>query len=347
MNGIMEKEWLYGKTLEELKVVAANVGAKPFVAKQLADWLYKKEVCDINLMTNLSLALREKLNESYQVGQLKYIDVQVSKDGTKKYLYPTINGNSIESAYIPEEDRATLCVSSQAGCKMGCKFCMTARQGFQQNLSSGEILNQIREIDDREGLNNVVYMGMGEPFDNIDEVLRSIEILTATWGYAWSPSRITVSSIGILSSLKRYLEEAKSHLTISLHSSFAEDRAALMPSQKKNPISEIIEEIRKYDFTHQRRVSFAYLLFKGVNDTRDDVDNIAELLEGIPCRINLIPFHAIPDTDLVGASKNSLVQFRDALTKRGFIATIRASRGEDIDAACGLLSTKEQQKRNN
>lgn len=337
----MGKEWLYGKTLNELLQVVEPLGGKAFVAKQIADWIYKKEVRDIALMTNLSVAFREKLAECYQVGVFKYIEVQESKDGTKKYLFPTEKGNFIESAYIPEADRATLCVSSQGGCRMGCHFCMTGKQGFQENLSSGEILNQIREIDERQKLTNVVYMGMGEPLDNVDNVLRSIEILTAQWGYAWPPTRITLSSIGVLNGLKRYLEEAKSHITISLHSPFSEDRLALMPSEKLNPIKEILSMIRSYDFSHQRRVSFGYILFKGVNDSPEDMESLCKLLYGIPCRINLIHFHQIPDSPLLPSDDKRMVQFRDALTDRGFIATIRSSRGEDIDAACGLLSTKE------
>lgn len=336
----MSKEWLYGKTLDELLHVVEGLGAKVFVAKQIADWLYKKEVREIALMTNLSVAFREKLSENYTVGVFEYKEVQESKDGTKKYLFPTAKGNFIESAYIPEEERATLCVSSQAGCRMGCHFCMTGRQGFQENLSAGEILNQIRQIDERQKLTNVVYMGMGEPLDNVENVLRSIEVLTASWGYGWSPTRITLSSIGVLKGLKRYLDEAKSHVTISLHSPFPEERLALMPSEKLNPIEDIVAMIRDYDFSHQRRISFGYILFKGVNDSAEDMERIARLLRGIPCRINLIHFHQIPDSELSPADGKRMVQFRDALTARGFIATIRSSRGEDIDAACGLLSTK-------
>lgn len=337
----MGKEWLYGKTLVELGEVVAALGGKPFVAKQIADWIYKKEVREIALMSNLSALFRDKLASEYVVGVFEYRDVQESVDGTKKYLFPTSGGNYIESAYIPEDERATLCVSSQGGCRMGCKFCMTGRQGFQENLSSGEILNQIRQIDERQKLTNVVYMGMGEPLDNVESVLKSIEILTAPWGYAWSPTRITLSSIGVLKGLGRYLEEAKSHLTISLHSAFPNERLAIMPSEKLNPIEEIVAEIRKYDFAHQRRVSFAYLMLKGINDSAQDMEQIAKLLRGIPCRINLIHFHQIPDSPLLPADDKRMVQFRDSLTDRGFIATIRSSRGEDIDAACGLLSTKK------
>lgn len=338
----MDKEWLFGKTLAELVEITDTLGAKPFVAKQIADWLYKKNIRDIALMSNLSLSFRDKLDDKYQVGVFKYLEFQESKDGTKKYLFPTHKGNYIESAYIPDKDRATLCLSSQGGCRMGCKFCMTARQGYQENLRCGDILNQIREIDESDKITNVVYMGMGEPLDNSEQVLKSIEVLTASWGYAWSPSRITLSSIGVIKGLKRYLEESKAHLTISLHSAFPEKREELMPSERTNSIDDIIKEIRKHDFAHQRRVSFGYIMFKGVNDSIEDVEQIATLLKGLHCRINLIHFHQIPDSNLLPSDNKRMVQFRDALTDRGFIATIRSSRGEDIDAACGLLSTKVQ-----
>ncbi len=337
------KNWLFGKTLSELEDIVVELGAKKFVAKQLTDWLYKKEVTNINDMTNLSITLRDKLSENYEVGIIQYSNLQVSNDGTKKYLYKTLSNGYIESAYIPEEVRATLCISSQAGCKMGCLFCMTAKQGFQHNLTVGEILNQLRQTEDREKVQNVVYMGMGEPLDNVENVLRSIEILTSEWGYGWSPSRITLSSIGIMDGLKRYLNEAKSHLTISLHSPFTDEREQLMPAERKNAIIDIVDEIRKHDFAHQRRVSFGYILFKGVNDTEEDIECISKLLKGIPCRINLIPYHKIEGTSLEPLPHRDMVRFRDALSKKGFIVTIRASRGEDIDAACGLLSTKYQE----
>lgn len=340
----IELEWLYGKTLSEIEAIITDMGQKKFVAKQICDWLYKKNIHSIDLMSNLPLSLRESLKERYCVGSMEHSRVDTSTDGTKKYLFPISKNNFIESAYIPDRDRATLCVSSQCGCRMGCKFCMTGRQPLRNNLSAGEILNQIKSLPERENLSNVVYMGMGEPLDNIDNVLKSIEILTQSWGYGWSPTRITLSTIGLTPALIRFMKESKANLTISLHAADLCKREALMPIQKRYNIEEIVSEIRKFDFAHQRRVSFGYIMFKGYNDSKNDADKICELLRGIPCRINLIHFHQIPDCDLKATAHSEVLKFRDYLNSRGFIATIRASRGEDIFAACGMLSTKESLK---
>ncbi|MDR0954297.1 MAG: 23S rRNA (adenine(2503)-C(2))-methyltransferase RlmN [Rikenellaceae bacterium] len=337
----MGNEWLFGKTLTELEAIVLGLGMPRFTARQVADWLYKKQVASIEEMSNLSLKNREKLSEQYVVGTTAPTRVQQSADGTKKYLFPTLAGKAIEAAYIPDRDRATLCVSSQAGCRMGCRFCMTARQGFQHNLTAGEIVNQIRSLPERETLTNVVYMGMGEPLDNVEEVLKSLEILTAEWGYGWSPTRITVSTIGVLPALSAFLERSKVHLAVSLHNPLAEERLAMMPAQNAHPIDKVIREIKKHDFTHQRRVSFEYILFSGINDSPRHIKELVRLTAGLKCRVNLIRWHAIPGADFPGSDEASLVRFRDALNAKGIIATIRTSRGQDIDAACGMLSTKE------
>ncbi|MBQ4278512.1 MAG: 23S rRNA (adenine(2503)-C(2))-methyltransferase RlmN [Rikenellaceae bacterium] len=340
----MAREWLYGKTLDELSGVAAGLGLPRFAARQLAHWLYRRQVGSIDAMTNLSLRAREALAARYEVGSIAPADVAVSTDGTKKYLFPTLSGGYIESAFIPDGDRATLCVSSQAGCKMGCKFCMTARQGFQHQLSAGEILNQVRSLPERDALTNLVYMGMGEPLDNVDNVLRSLEVLTADWGYAWSPTRITLSTIGVLPALRRFLDESRVHLAVSLHNPFAAGRAEIMPVQKIYPLADVVALLRTYDFTHQRRVSFEYIVLEGINDTPAHVRELCRLLGGLPCRINLIRFHRIPGSPYASPPDDRVVAFRDALTRRGLMTTIRASRGEDIQAACGLLSTRAHTK---
>ncbi len=336
----MEREWLFGKSLDELKAVAAELGMPRFAAGQMAAWLYKKGAVDISQMTDLSARNRELLSEKYTVGRIASSHVDESKDGTKKYLFPTLGGKFIESAYIPDHDRATLCVSSQSGCRMGCTFCMTARQGFAHNLSCGEILNQIVSIPESDKLTNVVYMGMGEPLDNYDNVIRSLEILTSEWGYAWSPTRITLSTIGIIPAMKLFLDESKVHLAVSLHNPFDDQRAEMMPAQKAYPISRVADLLREYDFTHQRRVSFEYIMFRGINDSPAHVRELCRLLNGIKCRVNLIRFHAIPDAPFEGSDTVAMERFRDALSAKGIITTIRASRGEDIKAACGLLSTQ-------
>jgi 23S rRNA (adenine2503-C2)-methyltransferase len=219
---------------------------------------------------------------------------------------------------------------------------MTGKQGFQGQLTAGEILNQIRSLPEYKKLTNVVYMGMGEPLDNLDEVLKSIEILTSEWGYAWSPKRITVSTIGIIPALKRFIEESRAHLAISLHTPFDDERLELMPVQKTYPISKVIEEIRKYDFGRQRRNSFEYIMFKGLNDTPEHIKGITKLLNGLRCRINLIRFHPIPGFEHESPSQKTMQWFRDSLSSKGITTTIRASRGEDIYAACGMLSTNKQ-----
>ena len=334
----MEK--LLGKNPSQLKEIALAAGLPGFTGNQLAQWIYGKRVRSLSDMTNLSKAGRERLADAYEVGVAEPLGVAASSDGTKKYLFP-VNGNpdnAVEAVMIPDGDRKTLCVSSQAGCKMGCKFCMTGRQGFHGNLSAADILSQFLAIDEAAELTNAVFMGMGEPLDNWEEVKKVIEILTAPWGYGWSPKRITLSTIGVIPSLKRFLDECKCHLAVSLHDPFPEERLALMPAQKAFPIQDVIALIRQYDFTGQRRVSFEYTMFAGHNDTPRHADALLHLLKGLECRVNLIRFHRIPDFPYGTSSRETMEAFRDRLTRGGVTATIRASRGEDILAACGLLA---------
>ena len=338
----MEKEWLFGKTLGELAEVAASFGMPRFTATQIAAWIYRKGALSIDEMTNISLKNRRALEERYQVGRIPSAAVQQSADGTKKYLFPTLQGRFIESAYIPDGDRATLCVSSQSGCRMGCRFCMTARQGFAHHLTAGEILNQIRSIPESDRLTNVVYMGMGEPLDNAEQVIRSIEVLPSDWGYGWSPTRITVSTVGVIPAMRELLRRTRVHLAVSLHDPIPAERAAMMPAERRYPIEQVVAELRRHDFAHQRRISFEYIVFRGVNDTPAHVAALTRLLAGLRCRINLIRFHAIPDAPFEGADEPTMVRLRDELSRRGITTTIRASRGEDIQAACGLLSTLRQ-----
>lgn len=337
----MQKQVLFGKTLKELKEIVSELGLPGFIAKQLAEWMYKKHVASFDQMTNLSKKARHLFDDKYAVGLISPKSYQESKDGTKKYLFETEDHQFIESAYMPEANRNTLCVSSQVGCKMGCLFCMTARQGFQRQLTAGEILNQIASLPEFDTLSNVVYMGMGEPMDNIDHVLASLEILTSEWGYAWSPRRINVSTIGVVPAMRRFIEESEAHLAISLHSPFNEERKRLMPIESVYSAEQVVAALREYDFGRQRRISFEYIMFKGVNDSAEHVKGLTKLLNGLRCRINLIHFHPIPDSPLQGSNMKTMEWFRDQLTKKGLTTTIRKSRGEDIYAACGLLSTKE------
>ncbi|MFW5804074.1 MAG: 23S rRNA (adenine(2503)-C(2))-methyltransferase RlmN, partial [bacterium] len=271
---------------------------------------------------------------------------QVSADDTKKYLFSALQGKFIEAAYIPGNDRSTLCLSTQVGCKMGCFFCMTAKQGFQGNLSTGEILNQFKMLPERDKLTNLVYMGMGEPFDNPEAVMNSLEILTSEEGFGWSPKRITVSTIGIIPAMKNFLEKSKCHLAVSLHSPFDEERRRLMPIQRSYPVKEVIETIKNYDLGKQRRVSFEYIMFKNLNDTERHVNELAKLLNGVRCRINLLRFHPVPGSNFSSPEESVIQKFKDSLNKKGILTTVRVSRGQDIDAACGLLSTLKYRDNN-
>ena len=333
-------------TLVELQSLTKRLGMPGFAAKQIASWLYEKKVASIDDMTNLSLKHRELLKQNYEVGAEAPVDEMRSVDGTVKYLYKVGENHFVESVYIPDDDRATLCVSSQVGCKMNCKFCMTGKQGYTANLTASQIMNQIHSLPERDKLTNVVMMGMGEPLDNLDEVLKALELLTATYGYAWSPKRITLSTVGLRKGLQRFIEENDCHLAISLHSPLTVQRAELMPAEKAFSITEMVELLKNYDFSKQRRLSFEYIVFKGLNDSQVYAKELLKLLRGLDCRVNLIRFHAIPGVDLEGADMDTMTRFRDYLTSHGLFTTIRSSRGEDIFAACGMLSTAKQEKNN-
>lgn len=338
----MSKAPLLGLTFGELQTLVKNAGMPAFSAKQLASWLYNKNIQSIDEMSNISLKYRDILNEEFEIGIKPPVDAMHSTDGTIKYLYEVAGNNYVEAVYIPDEDRATLCVSSQVGCKMNCKFCMTGKQGFLANLTANEILNQIAALPERDKLTNIVFMGMGEPLDNLDEVLKVLEILTSDYGYGWSPKRITLSTIGLKKGLRRFIEESDCHLAISLHSPVTSQRSELMPAERAFPARDMVELLREYDFSKQRRLSFEYIMFKNVNDSLIYAKEAVKLLRGLDCRINLIRFHAIPNVDLEGSDMETMLSFRDYLTSHGLFTTIRSSRGEDIFAACGMLSTAKK-----
>lgn len=347
---------LLGLSLAELKEVATQMGMPAFTGGQIAKWLYGSHVGSIDEMTNISKGNREALARKYTVGAMPPLEAQCSSDGTIKYLFPTESGKFVETVYIPDGDRATLCVSCQVGCKMNCLFCQTGKQGFEGSLTVGDILNQIYSLPERERLTNIVFMGQGEPMDNIDNILKATGILTADWGYAWSPKRITVSSVGVRGKLKRFLDESACHVAISMHSPFHEQREMLMPAERGMPIKEIVELLKTYpafrktehgkylphkDGSRQRRLSFEYIVFSGLNDSIDHAREIVRLLKGLDCRINLIRFHSIPGVSLRTSDEKKMEALRDYLTSHGVFTTIRASRGQDIFAACGLLTTSK------
>ncbi|MDR3194738.1 MAG: 23S rRNA (adenine(2503)-C(2))-methyltransferase RlmN [Tannerella sp.] len=341
MENTVSKAPLLGMTLAELKDVAAQTGLPAYAAGQLADWIYRKKAGSIAEMTNIAAAKRAALEASYEVGAYPPGERMQSADGAVKYLFALASGRSVETVFIPAEERATLCVSSQAGCKMNCLFCMTGKQGFAGNLTAHEIINQIHSAPEAAQLTNVVFMGMGEPFDNADALFKALEILTAPYGYGWSPKRITVSTVGVMSGLQRFLDESACHLAVSLHSPYPEERLALMPAERAFPAEQVIRLIKQYDFAHQRRVSFEYILFERKNDSPAHARALARLLRGIPCRVNLIRFHAVPGVPLQCSSPEQMELFRDTLNGKGVLCTIRLSRGEDILAACGMLSGRQ------
>ena len=343
------KQTLLGKTLPELQQVALSVGLQKFAGKQLAEWLYVRRASSFEQMTNISLKGRQALEEQYTIGRHEPVAEAVSKDGTKKYLF-RLSGDEvkgdvfIESVYIPDNDRATLCVSTQAGCKMGCKFCMTGTLGFHGQLPASEILNQIFSIPDSDQLTNIVYMGEGEPMDNIDHVLRSLQVMTEPWGCAWSPKRITVSTVGVVPGLERFLKESECHLAVSLHNPFGAERQDIMPIEKRYHLTDVVAILKQYDWQHQRRVSFEYICWHGQNDTIRHAKELVRLLKGLPCRMNLIRFHAGVDQAFASSDEKQMEWLRDYLSDHGITTTIRRSRGEDILAACGMLVNALSQK---
>ena len=332
---------LFGKTLSELSQIAKELSLPAFTARQIADWLYKKNVSSIDEMTNLSAKARALLAENYRMGVNEPLAVQTSKDGAKKYLFPALDGKRVETAYIPDRERATLCISSQVGCRMGCAFCMTARQGMQGNLPATDILNQFRSLPERDRLTNIVLMGMGEPFDNIDEVMKALEILTADYGYAWAPKRITVSTIGIIPAMQHFMNNCRCHLAVSLNHPDSTERQKYMPVENKYPIKQVIDLLKTYDLNKQRRISFEYIMLAGFNDSLKTANDVVRLLSGLRCRVNLIPYHPLPYPIFTTSNDLVIKQFAEFLNRKGIIATIRQSRGMDINAACGMLSTKQ------
>ena len=342
----MRKYPLIGLTLHELEDIAIAGNMPRFVGRQLAQWIYGKRVESFDEMNNISRRNREWLAEHYVIGREKPVKKMRSSDGTVKYLFPAGEGRSVETVYIPDKERATLCVSSQVGCKMNCYFCATGKMGFKAQLTAHQIINQILSAGASDGLSdltNVVFMGMGEPLDNLGEVMKVIEILTAQWGFAWSPKRITVSTVGKLPELKELLDRTSVHVAISVHTADARERGQLMPAQKAFPIASVMKVLSSYDFSHQRRLSLEYIMWRGLNDDIAHAEMLVKLIGNVRCRVNLIRFHAVEGVDLVPCSEERMLMMRNYLNSHGIIATIRASRGEDILAACGMLSTSCKQ----
>ena len=338
----MSTTTLLGLTLDELTSLVQELGEPKYRAKQLAEWLYVKRANTLEEMTNLPKALRSKLDTVCNIGRSPVALTQVSRDGTEKYLFRKLDRpeQTFETVYIPEEDgRATLCISSQVGCRMGCHFCATGQMGFHGHLTAADVINQVLSVPHSDALTNVVFMGMGEPLDNYKVVASVLEIMTSDYGLAWSPKRITVSTVGPRVGLTRFLDEQRANLAVSLHSPFPEERAEIMPVEGIFPIEEVIETLGKFDFSGQRRLSFEYIVFGELNDDLRHAKALVELIRPLRSRVNLIPYHPIEGLPYHASDRAVIERFAEYLNAHGVIATIRRSRGQDIDAACGMLST--------
>ena len=339
---------LVGMNLRELREVTARLGMPRFTATQLAKWIYDKRVATFDEMLNISKANRDRLAAEYCIGLEPPKGSVKSEDGTIKYLFDAGNNQAVEAVYIPEDDRATLCISSQKGCRMNCYFCMTGRQGYHGDLTAHQIINQVLSVPNAEKITNVVFMGMGEPLDNLDNVLRAIEIMTEPWGLAWSPKRITVSTVGKKPELKILCEQTSVHIAVSVHTAVPHERESLMPLEKIYHIADVMEMLGKYDFAHQRRLSVEYIMWQWLNDDIQHAEALREIIPNEHVRVNLIRYHMIPEVQkLLTSSDERMTYFRDYLNSRGITCTIRRSRGEDIQAACGMLAGKvKTQERN-
>ena len=329
--------------LEELKQELINLGEKPFRAEQVFKWLYIDNVTSFENMTNLSIELRKKLEENYSVGIHKIIQKQESKDGTKKYLFKLQDNNAIETVVMEYKYGKTICVSSQVGCKMGCKFCASTGIEFIRSLTAGEIVEQIlaAERDIGEKISNVVFMGIGEPFDNYDNVIKAIHLLNHPKGLNIGARHISISTSGIVPKIYKLADEnIQCTLSISLHSSNNQKISELMPVNNAYPIEELIKACKYYIKKTNRRISFEYALAKNNNDNLDDAKELVKLLKGMLCHVNLIPINEIENGRFKKSTNENIIKFRDYLNEKGIVATIRRELGSDIDAACGQLRRK-------
>jgi 23S rRNA (adenine2503-C2)-methyltransferase len=330
---------LAGHTLSEVSEFILSAGFKSSDAHKICINLYRKRLMNIPEFGKISLKLRNFLSDNYSSGLFPPSGKDTSLDGTVKYLFNSADGRLFETVYIPYGERNTVCVSTQSGCRMGCSFCVTASYGFHGNLTAGEIVNQVLAIPEAEKITNVVLMGMGEPMDNLDNVVKACEILSSGWGAALSRRNITVSTVGILPEVERFLCESGCNLTLSLHSPFPEERSRLIPAERKHPVSSVIKIIREYPADRRRRFSLAYMMMDGVNDTDRHLEGLRSLVAGSSVRINLLPYHSSGNDTFRSSSEERMMFFKHSLVTSGISASIRKSRGSDISAACGLLAS--------
>jgi 23S rRNA (adenine2503-C2)-methyltransferase len=364
------KHILLGKSVEEIRQLLTKIDAAvklpSYLAKQIAEWIYRKHAVSFDEMTNISAANRVLLKEYFSIGITAPSITRISKDGTQKFLF-----SDVEAVLIPDGERLTLCVSSQAGCKMNCTFCATGKMGFGRNLSAAEILNQyafltsstnsgekatgsssitesgnmatnnesIKTGNGTHIITNIVFMGMGEPLDNLSEVLTALHTLTADWGFALSPRRITVSTVGIIPALQQIIEQTQCHIAISLHNPYHEQRLMLVPVEKTYTLEDVLALLSRYDWAHQRKLSFEYFMLGGLNDSLLHAKTLVRLVRDLPCHINLIPYHSHSNLKFTSSPRKNIEAFQNILTEKNITCTLRTSRGQDIEAACGLLAT--------
>ncbi|MEE8448439.1 MAG: 23S rRNA (adenine(2503)-C(2))-methyltransferase RlmN [Thermodesulfobacteriota bacterium] len=331
---------LKGMGPAELQHIFLSWGERPFRASQLMKWIYKRRVEEFSLMTDLSKELRKKLAGLARISRLRPNQRLVSEDESRKYLFSLEDGEVVESVFIPEGRRRTVCLSSQVGCPLGCRFCLTGRMGFVRDLTPGEIINQFLAVLDDVGqdrLTNVVFMGMGEPLLNLEAVLKCVEVLTHPWGMGLGHRRITVSTVGIPAKIRTLAGLSKVNLAVSLHATRDELRKKLIPAAGKYPLAEVLAACRDYPVTERRRITFEYVLIAGVNDSPEEARRLANLLAGISCKINLIPFNEYPGSPFKAPAEAAVVSFQRVLIESQLTCLLRKSRGADIMAACGQL----------
>ncbi len=324
----------------------AGHGEKPFRATQVMKWIYGQGVTDFEAMTNISKNLRAGLQDLADIGLPRVVSDNLSEDGSRKWLLQMADGNCIEAVFIPEADRGTLCVSSQVGCVLNCSFCSTAQQGFNRNLTTGEIVSQVlvaamalgQTTDGERRISNVVMMGMGEPLLNYDNVVRAMGIMLDDYGFGLSKRRITLSTAGVVPALRQLREDCDVSLAVSLHAPDDLLRDQLVPLNKKYPISELLEACKEYVGEGRRRVTFEYVMLAGINDSDSHARQLARVLEGVPAKVNLIPFNPFPETRYQRSSGNRIQRFFEILNRAGIVTITRRTRGDDIDAACGQLA---------
>ena len=336
-----------------LRAFFESIGEKPFRAQQVLKWIYHHAVTDIGAMTNLGIALREKLNLVAEIKLPEIIREQRSNDGTVKWLMGFHGGNAVETVYIPEPKRGTLCISSQVGCALNCSFCATGAQGFARNLTCGEIIGQVwlaaralgHERNGQRRITNIVMMGMGEPLLNFDAVVSAMSLMRNDLGFGFAAKRVTLSTAGLVPGIKRLRESIDVALAVSLHAPVDEVRTELVPLNRKYPIAELMQACREYvSEKHKRTVTFEYTLIDGVNDHPEHARKLVKLLRTLRSKLNLIPFNPFPGTKYRCSSQERIVQFQEIVMRGGLIATVRKTRGEDIDAACGQLVGKVQDR---